>query len=206
MLYFLSNIPRETVNNKTKSKLKISDDGDLMPSVVKGDYSAFEKLVERHKKRAFFAALGMVGDAETAHDLSQDAWVAAFRAIGSFRLGSPFYPWFYRILMNLCKNSLRRRSIEGKIFAGSADDDDAPEYAGNVLAPECLVEERELKEAVWKAIEALPPEQKEAIILAHFENLSYVKIAELLGVPIGTVMSRLYYARKKLASLMEGSV
>ncbi|RKZ30966.1 hypothetical protein DRQ36_03630 [bacterium] len=182
---------------------KIPDDNDLVARIKKGDISAFKELVERHRKRAFFTALGMVGDPELAHDLTQDAWVAAFSAMPGFKLGKPFYPWFYRILMNLCKNALRHREVENRVVPFNLDDDSMPEIPGDVLEPDSMVEDRETKAAIWWAIEQLPPEQREVIILAHFENRSYIEIAEIVGIPKGTVMSRLYYARRKLAQLLD---
>ncbi|MCK5832214.1 sigma-70 family RNA polymerase sigma factor [bacterium] len=178
---------------------EISNDSDLIPQIKKGDKVAFQMLVDRHKRRAFYAALGMVSDRDNALDLTQDAWVIVYSSMESFHDGHPFYPWFYRILMNLCKNFLRHKKVVDRVVIGSINDEWIAEIEGNVLKPESLVEEREAKALVWKAIECLSPEHKEVIILAHFENLSYEKIAELTGVAIGTVMSRLYYARKKLA-------
>lgn len=201
MFEFVLNILAIKVNNTSKGPAigRISDDSDLIPKIKKGDVSAFEMLVERHKKRAFFAALGMVGDRDAALDLTQDAWVSVFKGIGAFRDGQPFYPWFYRILMNLCKNHLRHRKVVDRVIAGSRDDDCFSEAEGAVFDTDSLVEQREAKALVWRAIDCLPQDQREVILLAHFEGLSYEDIAALVGVPIGTVMSRLFYARKKLA-------
>ena len=84
------------------------------------------------------------------------------------------------------------------------DDDKAPEIEGEVLRPESLVEDRERKKHVWAAIGCLSPEHREIVILVHFEERSYSDVAELLEIPIGTVMSRLYYARRKLADMLGG--
>ncbi|HHS50710.1 MAG TPA: sigma-70 family RNA polymerase sigma factor [candidate division Zixibacteria bacterium] len=201
MLNFLLNIFALGVNSiseRPKPK-EISDDSDLIPKIKKGDVSAFQMLVDRHKRRAYYTALGMIGDSDAALDLTQDAWVAAFRSIDSFRDGEPFYPWYHRILVNHCKNFLRHRKVVDRVIAGSIDEERFSDLEGTVFAPESLLEERETKELIWSAIESLPPEQREVIVLTHFEEHSYEEIAELTGVPKGTVMSRLFYARKKIA-------
>jgi len=206
MLGFLLNNIGNEVNSRTATgkPKKIPDDVDLISRIKHNDTSAFGELVERHKKRAYFTAVGMVGDRELAHDLTQDAWVAAFRAMSRFTEGRPFYPWFHRILSNLCKNALRHREIENRVVPSRIEDEYFPEPAGQVIAPESLVEDRERKQYVWAAIESLSVEHREIVVLVHFDERSYQEVAELLDIPIGTVMSRLYYARRKLAECLGG--
>lgn len=189
--------------NKSKRDL-IGNDNDLIEKIKNGDKRAFDLLVDRHKKRAYFTALGLLGESELAYDISQDAWIAAYNAMDRFELGKPFYPWFHTILRNLCKNALRHRDVVNRVVPTHMEDNPEKQYEGSVLAPESLVEQREIKEYLWKAIECLPLEHREIVILLHFQNLSYAEISETLKIPIGTVMSRLYYARKKLAGLLEG--
>ncbi len=204
MFIFLSNIIPFGVNNNSarKKPREISDDADLITRIKCGEMKAFDELVDRHKKRAYFTAIGLVGDRELACDLTQDAWVSAFKAMPRFEEGKPFYPWFHRILTNLCKNALRHDSVVDRVIAGSIDDEDMPQIEENIFAPESLVENRETKMAVWAAICKLQAEHRELITLIHFESRSYREVSELLGLPIGTVMSRLYYARKKLAGML----
>ncbi len=205
MLGFFSNIIPVGVNSKTaigKPK-EISDDADLIARIKRNDLTAFDELVDRHKRRTFFTALGMVGDRELAHDLTQDAWVAAFEAMPRFVEGKPFYPWFHRILTNLCKNALRHRSVEKRVVPSRIEDENMPQIEGTILEPESLVVDREVKNAVWRAIEFLSLEHREIVVLVHFESRSYAEVAELLDIPIGTVMSRLYYARRKLAEMLK---
>lgn len=204
MFAFFSNIIPFSVNNNSarKKPKEISDDADLITRIKCGDRKAFDELVDRHKKRAFFTAIGLVGERELAYDLTQDAWVCVFRAMPRFEEGKPFYPWFHRILTNLCKNALRHNSVENRVISGSIDDEDMPQIEENIFAPESLVEQREAKMAVWSAIKRLQPEHRELIVLVHFESRSYQEASELLDLPIGTVMSRLYYARKKLAGML----
>lgn len=204
MFVFLLNKFSGEVNDKKavgKPKM-IPDDADLIARIKRNDLKAFDELVDRHKKRAFYTALGMVGDKELAHDITQDAWVAAYKAMPRFIEGKPFYPWFHRILTNLCKNALRHRSVENRVMPSRIEDENMPQLEGTVLEPESLVMHREIKGAVWSAIQKLSPDHREIVVLVHFESRSYKEVSELLDIPIGTVMSRLYYARSKLAEML----
>ncbi len=170
------------------------DDEKLVLKAKEGDMSAFEILVKRYMKRAYFIVLGFTGDPEASLDLSQDAFVSVFRSIKRFNPQYRFYPWFYKILKNLSLNHIRKRKKETDV-RGSIPD--------NTYNPEVIKERDERKEAVWKAIWELEPGEREIIILKHFQNLTYKDIAQTLDCPLGTVMSRLYYARKKLREKVE---
>lgn len=156
--------------------------------------AAFEDLVKRYMKRAYFIILGFTGDPEVSLDLSQEAFVSVFRSIKRFNPQYRFYPWFYKILKNLALNYMRRRRRETSL-SGSISD--------NNYNPEVIRERDERKDAVWKAIWELEPGEREIIILKRFQELSYKDIAQILDCPVGTVMSRLYYARKKLKERVE---
>lgn len=170
---------------------------ELVGRVKRGDIQAFGALVELHKERAYMVALGLVGNPDDAMDLSQDAFVRAFRAMKTFKEGQGFYPWFYAILRNTCFNFLRsarvRRetSLEGVQESGFDVEDPRPD-------PGTACERAEAGELVLKELGRLEPVHREILILRHFESLSYKEMAEVLGCPIGTVMSRLYAARQAL--------
>jgi len=208
MFVFLSNIIPFNVNSKSAARKPkdISDDADLITRVKNGDSKAFDELMDRHKRRAFHTAIGLVGEQELAYDLTQDAWVAAFKAMPRFKEGRPFYPWFHRILTNLCKNALRHRSVENRVMPSRIEDENMPQIAEEVLNPESFLENGEVKNAIWQAIQSLSPDHRELVVLVHFEYRSYAEVAQLLDVPVGTVMSRLFYARKKLATMLEGFI
>lgn len=176
------------------------DDAQLMDSVQQGNPMAFRVLVERYKKRAYFTALKLVGDPDDAYDLSQEAFIRVYNARRRYDKSHPFYAWFYTILRNLARNHLRKRSVR-------------QEHAARIRrmrkrnmevsdSPECIAEANETKKVVWAALEKLSYEHREIIILRHFEDMSYDEIAQLLGIAVGSVMSRLYYARKKLRDLL----
>jgi RNA polymerase sigma-70 factor (ECF subfamily) len=169
-------------------------DEELMLKAKDGDIAAFEILVKRYMKRAYFVVLSFTGDPEVSWDLSQDAFVSVFKFLRKFNPQYRFYPWFYKILKNQALNYIRKRRREAN-FNGPALD--------ILYNPEVIQERDERKDAVWKAIWELEPEERELIILRHFQDLSYKEIAQALDCPLGTVMSRLYYARKKLKEKVE---
>jgi RNA polymerase sigma-70 factor (ECF subfamily) len=158
----------------------------------KGDKGAFEKIVRATMKRAFAVALGLVGNADDAHDLSQEAFIAAHRARKSFDADRPFFPWFYRVLRNRCLNYLKKRARRREISL-----DVLEERTGRISA-DAEILRKERIEIVWKALFTLSAEHREILVLRNFQELSYSEISDVLRVPEGTVMSRLYYARKAL--------
>ncbi|MHC4471766.1 MAG: RNA polymerase sigma factor [Planctomycetota bacterium] len=163
----------------------------------RGSRDAFEVVVKAYMRRAYFAALALVGNREDALDISQEAFVKAYRAIRRFDAARPFYPWFYRIVRNLCYDWLRRRSnrprngLEGEI----------PDSRAN---PEVLARRDEIREEVWNAVHRLGERDREILVLRHFQHMSYREIAEALGIPQGTVMSRLFTARSRLRAELDG--
>lgn len=176
------------------------DDAQVMVDVQHGDPAAFRILVERYKKRAYYLALKLVGDPDDAYDLSQEAFIRVYNARRRYDQRRPFYSWFYAILSNLAKNHVKKRAVRSQYAAevrgaGEAQLDERE-------LPDFIVEADETRKAVWAAIEKLPYEQREIIVLRHFEDMSYEEIANLLGIPVGSVMSRLYYARKRLRELL----
>ena len=178
------------------------DEADMLRACRNGNREAFGWLVERYKHRAYYAALGLVGSHDAAVDLSQDAFIKAWRAIKTFDPHKRFYTWYYQILRNLCYNFLRDRKRHARPFS---------EYPPGELSllpdvgmdAEAEAERHELAAAVWKAIARLRPAEREIIVLKEFQNLAYKDIAALLDTPIGTVMSRLYNARKALKEQLE---
>ena len=198
------------MNRKMTESERERDDGPTAESILvrraqAGDTAAFGELVSAYMHRCYYAALGMVGSPQDAEDLSQEAFVRAFRARARLDPERPFYPWLYQILRRLCYNftrdtSSRRRKLEragwwlvAEATTRAAGDD-----------PERVRATDELRDRLEDAIAELSPAQREVFVLKEFEGLKYREIAELLDVPIGTVMSRLYAARQRLAQRLEG--
>lgn len=181
-----------------------SDETLLVDRARRGDAAAFGTLVERHMRRAYHVALGLVGSPDDALDLSQDAFVRAFRARRTLQAGRPFYPWYYQILRRLCFNFLRDRGRRrGKLERASPwlVDDAARRAAAR--RPDRAAELAALRRRLERAIDGLPEHEREVFVLREFENLKYREIADLAGIPIGTVMSRLYSARRRLAAALD---
>jgi RNA polymerase sigma-70 factor (ECF subfamily) len=177
-----------------------TDERALVQRAQAGDLEAFGELVSRYMRRAYYAALGLVGSHDDALDLSQEAFARAFRARTSLDPDRPFYAWLYTILRRLCFNFLRDRNTRARKLAEAtgwlSDEARARAAAHN---PGRITGQAELRRSVARAIEELPDRQREVLVLKEFEGLRYKEIADLLGIPIGTVMSRLYAARRQLA-------
>jgi RNA polymerase sigma-70 factor (ECF subfamily) len=185
----------------------VPSDRPLVLRVRSGDRDAFGELVLRYMQRAYYAALGIVGSHDDALDLSQDAFVRAFRARGSLDPDRPFYPWLYQILRRLCFNHLRnQKTRRARLAEATSWLVDTAEDRAAPLAPDRAVERAELRERLEQAIGTLPPHEREVLVMREFEGLKYREIADLLGIPIGTVMSRLYAARRALAAVLEEGV
>ncbi len=175
----------------------------LVLRAQRGERAAFGELVTRYMQRAYYTALGLVGNHDDALDLSQEAFARAFRARARIDPERPFFPWLYQIIRRLCFNHTRdQRSRRLKLeTAGSWLADTT--MGRRPLSPDQAVIRAELREQVGSAIERLPERERETLVLREFEGLRYREIAELLGIPIGTVMSRLYRARRSLAREIE---
>ena len=171
-----------------------NDDEKLILLCQKGKIRAFETLVNRYKKNAYFIALGLVGNSDDAYDLSQEAFVKVYKSIDKYNGTSKFFPWFYTILTNLCKNHLKKQDIRKKYLSSEI----AKEKFSPAQESENESAKENLKKKLLEEIEKLPYKFKEVIVLKHFRGFSYKEISETLGIPVGSVMSRLYYARKKL--------
>ena len=179
-----------------------NDDITVLERLQRDSKEAFEAVARRYMKDAYFIALGLVGNREDALDLSQEAFVRAYRNMKRFNPKWGFFPWFYQILKNLCINHLRNRRAEGRSLEQLAAHE--PTSArGDCFAPDAVAERNETKDRVWAAIGKLDDKHREVIILRHFQHLSYEQIAQSLFCNKGTVMSRLYYAHKKLKEILD---
>jgi len=174
------------------------DDGILMSQLKGGQVKALAGLVEKYKKQAYFLALGMVGNSDEAFDISQEAFIRVYNSAAKFDESQSFFPWFYSIVANLCRNALRKRKT-----IRTVDIQDVEYMLADKETPESAYLEAEEKKRLYHSLMKLTFADREIIILNHFRLMSYDEIAALLDIPKGTVMSRLYYARKRLAAIME---
>jgi len=170
------------------------DDNLVIEKILKGKKNAYEIIVKRYMKRAYFIALGFTGNHNDALDLSQESFIKAYRSLHKFDLSMSFSSWFYTILKNLCLNFVKKNKEIGKAPWEIVDESKLKES----LAPLGEAQRREMKKILWERISELPVKEREIILLRYFQQLSYGEISKLIGCPLGTVMSRLYYAKKKL--------
>jgi len=160
-----------------------------------GESAMFKVLVDKYKTQAYYTALLYTKNRDDALDLSQEAFYRAYQALPGFDTTRNFYTWFYKILKNLCINFVTRKKPQAAI----SDEHDAGVVLSSTEAPpDEIFEKNERSALLWRAMERLPEKDREILILKEFNELSYQEIAEALDIPMGSVMSRLYYARKKL--------
>lgn len=184
-------------------------DADLVARCQSGDMEAFEILVTRYRGKIFAMILNMIHNEADAWDLSQDTFVRAWQALPKFKGKSSFYTWLYRIGHNVVYDWLRKKSnqttkIEFDEAVGSdATAMNAPTAPKPPGAPDLAAQRSDLRRALDEALGRLSPEHREVVLLKEVEGLQYQEIAERIDCSIGTVMSRLFYARKKLQELLK---
>ena len=175
------------------------DESALIAAAQRGELPAFNQLVLSYQSLAYNVAYRIVGDGDAACDATQDAFLKAYRALDDYRGGS-FKAWLLRIVTNTCYDVLRARRRRP---TSSLDDlSVAPEHAWQLVngqaGPEDKVLQQELGRVIQAAITTLPPDQRAAVVLSDIQGLSYQELAEIMGVSLGTVKSRLSRARAKL--------
>jgi len=167
-----------------------------------GNQEAFGKLVKVHMKAAYYSALNLVRNHDDALELSQEAFLRAFKNMSTFRQGSRFYPWLYKILRNLCLTHLRRKVRHPDSISLSDEEGDWDFPADTPDASEQM-EQTEMEERIWAALGEMSPAEREILILRDLQETSYAEISDVLGIPMGTVMSRLFNARSRLREIMK---
>jgi RNA polymerase sigma-70 factor, ECF subfamily len=175
-------------------------DGELLAAHVAGDPAAFEEIVRRHRDRLWAVALRTTGDPEEASDALQDALISAYRRADQFRGDSAVTTWLHRIVVNASLDRLRRRAV--RAAQPLPDDNDA--LPGAVVAdPVDHMDRREIQLVVTQALAELPEDQRAAVLLVDVEGWSVEDAARMLGCPEGTVKSRCFRGRAKLAKRLD---
>lgn len=178
----------------------------VMRSVLDGNINDFEQLVTAYEKNVYNLALRMVGDPDDAADITQETFIKAYRALGSFRGDSKFSSWIYRIASNVCLDFLRSRSRRAQVPLSFENEDaegeiELPDMSQN---PEKVLMKKLSMEAVRRGMEKLPPKQRQILVLRELCGLSYAELAQTLSVEEGTVKSRIFRARKRLCAILLG--
>jgi RNA polymerase sigma-70 factor (ECF subfamily) len=186
-----------------------STDKELVKRVQKGDKGAFDLLVLKYEHKIVNLVMRYVRDPETALDISQEAFIKAYRALPRFRGDSAFYTWLYRIAVNTAKNHLaaqRRRPADIELDLQDPDQYGLHAKLKETDTPEAVALSDELQGILERAIQALPDDLRTAIVLRELDGMSYEEIAQTMDCPVGTVRSRIFRARdaigKKVGTLI----
>jgi len=201
----------QPLSNASKSKEASEEsskkgDHDLVQRIQAGDSDAFRALFDKYHRRAFAVAMGVVKNEDDALDAVQDAFVKVHKNIHKFQGSSSFYTWLYRIVMNVSIDHVRRTSRRKSLDFDERALHEESEVAGDgALLPRVTnanpgkaALRAELGSAIQAALEELPEHHRAVIVLREIEGMSYEEMAEALQVPKGTIMSRLFHARKKM--------
>jgi len=185
-------------------------DAQLVKRVQRGEKGAFDLLVLKYQHKIVNLVMRYVRDPDLALDITQEAFLKAYRALPRFRGDSAFYTWIYRIAVNTAKNHLasqRRRPMDVELDLQDPDQYDLHAKLRETDTPEGITLSQELSETVQRAIDALPEDLRTAIILREFDGMSYEEIAQTMECPVGTVRSRIFRARdaigRKIGNLID---
>jgi len=180
---------------------------DLVRLAQKGGLAAFEELVARHRDKIYARAYSMMRNEDDALDLSQDAWVKGWRRLEQFQGDSSFVTWMTRIVINLCLDQLRKHKRQRTESIEAMDEDSGGverQMPVVITNPTEGLERGELRQRIDRALAQLSHQHRTVLVLHEFEELEYKEIAKRMNRSIGTVMSRLFYARRRMASLLVG--
>jgi len=178
-------------------------DEELVEEFQRGDPYAFDVLVGRWDRKIQGAIYRIMGPEEDARDLCQETLLKAYRALGTFKKEARFSSWLYQIALNVCRDRLRRRKARPQVSLDELMDAGEIAPAGRGPSPLELIEARDLSRAVAAAVESLPQEQREVIVLKEYQGLTFLEIAQALDVPVSTVKTRLYRGLDQLRLRLE---
>ncbi len=173
----------------------------LVRQAVAGRQAAFNALVECYQRRLYNYCYRMVGNAEDACDATQEAFVRAYRNLGSFRVGEPFAPWLYRIAHNVCIDHLRRKP---NTLSLDVEMNEGRDPADKSASPEAAAEEAETRRLINATIADLPEKYRAVMLLRHGRGMPLDEIAETLGLPLNTVKVHLHRAREQMRNRLSG--
>jgi RNA polymerase sigma-70 factor (ECF subfamily) len=185
--------------------LSSTNDETLVKAARRGDMDAFEELVARHRDRIYARAFSMTRNEEDAVDLSQEAWIKGWQRLEQFQGDSSFTTWMTRIVINLCLDHLRKQKRHRTDSIEAMEDDSGGverQLPVVTVNPTEGLERAELRGRIDRALGQLSAEHRAVLVLHAFEEMEYKTIAKTIGCSMGTVMSRLFYARRKLAALL----
>lgn len=191
-------------SNRELRAREAEEDRALISQAQSGEHAAFRKLVDRHQRRAFAIAVGLVRDENDAREIVQEAFLRVFKGLGTFEGGSSFFTWLYRIVTNLSIDLMRKPGRRAAELDESRDGSDDSEGDLALVSridgadPMDVVRRKEVAARIQAALDGLPPYHRAVILMREVEGLSYEEMAEAMGVSKGTIMSRLFHARQKM--------
>lgn len=202
------------MNNHIKRPGALSrEDTVLIRAIQTGDMAAFDELVLKHKDRLFNLVYWFLGDYQDANDCAQETFMKAFKSINRFRFESAFSTWLYRIAINTCKNRIKssayrwkRKTVSLEISNGSKNGNPCSEIVNGSPTPAMALEKKERMMWIQKAINSLPEEQNQVVVLRDIQGLSYQDISDITGLNLGTVKSRLARGRLELKNKLKGRI
>ncbi len=181
------------------------DDRRLIADCLAGRRDAFGELVSRHQARLYNAVIRLVDSPEDAADVVQEAFLNAYQSLRSFKGDSEFYTWLYRIAFNSAISQKRKKRVAVSLDVVGVDGVIDPDDPSDYVKPGAALQRSEDERILQNALNRLSHEHREVLILKEIEGLRYEEIAEVLGVPIGTIRSRLHRARLELRDLLQGN-
>lgn len=185
-------------------EMATTSDEQIVERAIAGDTDAFGEIVRRWERRIFALAFGMLGSPEDARDATQETFIAAFRNLRGFRGEAKVSSWLHRIAVNQCITRHRRRRVRAETaLADEAENGNAQLVVPSRASPAYAAESSERTDAVRRAVSALQPELREVIVMKEFEEMTFQEIADVLGIPLSTVKSRLYTALRQLRMRLE---
>jgi RNA polymerase sigma-70 factor, ECF subfamily len=193
------------VESMTELDHSSAEDQALVQAAQTGEMGAFEELVARHRDKIYARAYSMMRNEDIAIDLSQEAWVKGWQRLRQFQGDSSFGTWMTRIVINLCLDQLRKQKRQRTESIEELDEESGGvERQMPVITPNptAQLERAELRQRIELALDRLSYEHRTVLVLHEFEEMEYKEIAKVMGCSIGTVMSRLFYARRKMAALL----
>lgn len=182
--------------------MQILSDESLIEQVQKGSQEAFSMLVNRHETSVYSLCYRMTGDRAEAEDLAQESFLRVYRALGKFRKGARLKPWLLKIAANACLDLLRKKKQETLSLDSLMAVEDGPVSLREDEHPENAYLLEEAMGDVQMALLHLPVDYRVALVLRYLEDLSYQEVADTLGVPLSTVETRIYRAKKALAQIL----
>ncbi len=185
---------------------RIVHDEELILRLQRGDEWAFQLLVRRFRKKIFSIAFGITLDAEESQDIMQEVFLQVYRTIGNFRGDASLATWLHRITVNRSLNWKRRWARRFKwlhVSADSSDGQPAAEPESDLPSPEIRLANVQTRRQIDNALKMLPDQARTVFVLRELEGLSYEEIADVVGIKLGTVRSRLFHARKRLREILQ---